>query len=221
MLFKELLNKLHNCPEMAQTEQALRNGESLLLDGTKSKKKTIGHEQLRAKFRRIAAEQVKDKVACEVFANGFAIYDNGSRETVIRLSAYEHETYKYHSNTLDSDFFAELRELPWSTVVCLIGEDRISYNLHHSEPLQICDFETDELLKGLPYAFSSNPETAYLRHEFYETLRSISDQNAEVFWLYHEYGYSQSEIAKILKVSQQAVSSRLVKFKNTIKKIRL
>ena len=193
MTFKELLKRLKHLPKT---------------------KRTPGYEQLRAQSRRILFEQVEAEVSCEAFADGYAIYDNSYNKTVIKLQDYE--PYKYHSNTLGMNFYSDLGELPWAVAVCMIGEDKIWYNIRHPEKVDSVGASDDDLPQQ---NFGRNPETAYIHHEFRETVKSITDKNAEAFLLSREYGYTQAEIASMLKISQQAVSKRIASAEAIIRRL--
>jgi len=217
LTLKELITSLRVYPEMLETEKALKENKSLLLDGRPSKKKYLTAAELRENFKRVAYFQNDNGILSEVFNNGFAIYDNSDRKTVVNLSKYEIQIY--HSNILCKNFFVELQDLEWPTALCIIGEERIWRNMEHPKSKGIVssmgDYENEiSAIKTFTAKFGT-PESVYMRKEmnekFYKLLRLYTDKNAEVYKLYHEYGYTESEIARMLGITPQAISQRLSK----------
>lgn len=196
-----------------------------MLNGKPSTKKYLSAEELRKNFARVFECSAEDEFLCEVFCNGFAIYDNTDRKTVINLSKYS--TVNYHSNVLNLDFLVELENLEWPAAVCLIGEERIWRNMEHPKSAgTVSDFgisDSDFPLTQFPNVYFGDPESVYIKKEMHEKIYTLLNQykakNAETYKLYYEYGYSVIEIGKMLGVSHQAISQRLFKARKIIEHI--
>ena len=91
-------------------------------------------------LREMAGESiVQSEDGCiTVYANGYAVYDNGTGRTVLWLPMCKHFTYQFDELTEAEKQYqaqkAEISEeemliLPWTIPVTLVGEHRISANL--------------------------------------------------------------------------------------------
>ena len=137
---------------------------------------------------------------CELYANGYAVYDIGDRKTVVKLSDCQSYTYRFSDEVVTVD----LLDMPWYCAVALIGEDRIQANASHSE---------SRLEEWHGAANFGKPEAILIRKETMKEivmiLSMLPDEHAESYVMYHWLGYKEQEIADMLGVTQQAVSKRL------------
>lgn len=93
------------------------------------------------KLREEAGKPVAESMDCSVYANGYAVYDNGSDRTVMWLP--DCASFTYHFNPLkesekNSGFMEKetlpegmLESQPWVIPVTLIGEHRIETRAFH------------------------------------------------------------------------------------------
>ena len=86
-------------------------------------------------LRETAGEPIATEDQCKVYANGYAVYDNGSGRTVLWLPACVSFTYRFNPMK-DSEIGGEIKQvcdlpegmlesLPWMIAVTLIGDHRI------------------------------------------------------------------------------------------------
>ena len=86
-------------------------------------------------LRETAGEPLATEERCKVYANGYAVYDNGSGRTVLWLPACVSYTYRFNPMK-DSELGGEIKQtcdlpegmlesLPWPIAVTLIGDHRI------------------------------------------------------------------------------------------------
>ena len=179
--------------------------------------------------------QIGTDGSIEVFTNGYAVYDNGNRKTVLWIFDCGSTSYYFtplkeseknsmiQCTTIDQE---ELGNLPWFYALVIAGENRIEYNLEHpkSEGTN-SDFITVENyeMKRAPMWYGSvhfdNPEEAYLRKEAKEArIALLTDKQREVYELYYEDGYTLQEIAERLQISFRTVADRIDCIKTKLKK---
>lgn len=113
-------------------------GELLTLIGPTSK---AGKIPTAKKLREEAGDPIAMADGCSVYANGYAVYDNGSGRTVLWLPSCV--SFTYHFNPLkESEKGGDIKETcelsagllvsqPWAIAVTLIGEHRIEALVHH------------------------------------------------------------------------------------------
>lgn len=106
----------------------------------KKGKRRPGAIQLRNEVPRLAMKKIGDDGLCEVFVNGYAIYDNGSRKTVLWIPNCGSATYNFtklrdnelqyqvEKDTVGLDVFGPT---PWYIAVMVAGENSIERNLDH------------------------------------------------------------------------------------------
>ena len=176
---------------------------------------------------------------CQVYVNGYAVYDNGSGRTVIWLPDCISFTYFFvqpketevgicpPKDTLPEGL---LESQPWAIPVTLIGEHRIDANLMNrmGSRTGTTDFSSqddgdkdgdaeakleDFYRKEFTWRegrFGEDPLECFLRKDRQrEMLEAFTQKQREVFTLYYRDGYTQAEIADILDVSQPAIKHRL------------
>lgn len=217
--------------EKARLKEVLGADYRAFYEGSPStnRKKTRrrpGAVQLRNEALRIAVKQVGTSVLCEAFVNGYAIYDNGNRKTVVWLADCTSVTYSFtklrdneKQYQLEKDTVGKdvLGPVPWYIAVSIRGEGIIERNMPHPKSLgTMSDSEKLEEweLKGNPRWIAGshfeNPEDAYIRKEYFkEHRRFLAEKQDQVINLYHFEGYTQEEIARELGMTQPAVSKLL------------
>ena len=186
--------------------------------------------------RRPGAAQLRTMVEClgrmrvgsgylEVYANGYTIYDNGDRKTVLWVPDCKRIVYTFGELSENEKSVlpqrAVLNEdvlgvLPWFNALVIVGENQIERNLEHPKSngtRSDADDEDDEEKPELTWfgaARFDGPEEAYLRKEAEEERRAqLSEKQREVYDLYYGYGLSLREISRTLNVSYQVVDERL------------
>jgi DNA-directed RNA polymerase specialized sigma subunit len=247
--FDELLRILMSRPEITAAENLEREVQELeakearfhaefgkdceaVVEGApkgqslKKAKRRAGAIQLRAEVSRIAVKQIGDKGLCEVFVNGYAVYDNGDRKTVLWVpdcgSATYHFTklrdnekqYQVEKDTVGQDVFGPA---PWYIAVTVAGENNIERNLDHPKSVGTMsdtgveeDYEVKPAHRWIGGSHFDNPEEAYIKKEEAEEKRaSLTKKQQVVMTLFYDQGYTQLEIAKKLGISQPAVAKLL------------
>lgn len=249
--FNELLTILRTQPEAAaaseveQEEKKREEAESRLLDilgddyefvamrrsadaenTLVKEKRRPGAVQLRTNVPRIAMIQIGKDSLCEVFCNGYAIYDNGDRKTVLWVP--DCKTYTYYFGQLRDNEKQYLKEkevldmdvlgaLPWYNVLVLFGETQIENNLDHpksggtsSDAEMPEEWEAKPAYRWVCGAHFDNPEEAYIKkEEAEERRRALTDRQRSIYTLYYEDGFTQEEIADILNIGQSTVHYHL------------
>ena len=182
----------------------------------------------------VAKIEFSDGGFCEVFANAYAVYDNGNRKCVVWVAdcgsaiyyfgplKEKEKEYLDQKKELGED---ELGPLPWYNALVIAGEDRIEYNMTHpkskgsaSDTENPEEWENKENYRWSCGAHIDGPEEAYLKKEAAEERRqALSEKQREAYVLYYEENYSQEEIAEKMGIAQQNVSKYLG---NAIKKIK-
>lgn len=176
---------------------------------------------------------------CQIFANGYAVYDNGSGRTVMWIPDCVSFTY-FFVKPKDTEIgitpaketlpVGYLESLPWPLVLTLIGDHRIEDNMMNRTGSRIGtkDYDSDdngdkdgdaedaiEASYRKEYCFleaqiGEDPETIYIRREtLREMLKEMTMKQREVFVLYFKEGYTQQEIADMIGISKQSVNERL------------
>ena len=258
--FEELLSILRTKPEAAEasrTEQEEKKreedlarlhtllGENFELAsspddaGVESslvkEKRRPGAVQLRTSVPRIARIEIGADSLCEVFSNGYAVYDNGDRKTVLWVP--DCGTYTYYFGQLRDNEKQYLQEkevldidvlgaLPWYNVLVLFGETQIENNLDHpkskgtsSDAEGLEEWEVKPAYRWVCGAHFDNPEEAFIKkEEAEESRRALTDKQRRIYELYYEEGYTQEEIAKILDIGQNAVHYHLKSIGKRLKK---
>ena len=195
-----------------------------------------GANQLRMKYPQIAKMGSGPRSTCEVFSNGYAIYDNGDRKTVLWVPDCGSFTYHFgalreseleyqkQESKIDEDIMGAL---PWHCALILAGEESIERNLSHPRSKgTVSDFDEEEWNSVIPASHWTcgvhfdGPEEAYLKKEAAKERRmAMTDKQRKAYVLYYEEGYNQNEIAEMLGVSQPAVKKLLDKGAAAISKI--
>ena len=151
-------------------------------------------------LRETAGEPVAAEERCRVYANGFAVYDNGSGRTVLWLPECTSFTYRFDpmKESEKGDEISEtfdlpegyLETLPWAVAVTLIADHRIEDNVMNrtcsragttdfdSADYEDKDGDAEEAVERSLRTeflwqgerFGENPEDAYIRKE---TIREM------------------------------------------------
>lgn len=186
---------------------------------------------------------------CRIFANGYAVYDNGSGRTVMWIPNCVSFTYFFvkpkdteigiapAKNTLPVSY---MESLPWPLVLTLIGDHRVEDNMMNRTGSRIGtkDYDSDdngdqdrdtEIAIEASYRndyfwrdgrFGENPEDAYVRkEELREALGRMTDKQRRVFVLYYKYGYTQKEIGNMMGLARTTIMHRLDGAMKNIKKV--
>ena len=163
-------------------------------DTLEKAKRRPGASQLRTYEPRIARIEIGDG-SCEVYANGYAVYDNGDRKTVLWVpdcgscSYYftqlrdsekkawtetdefgnEHEVRMKDHDDIDEEV---LGLAPWYDALIVAGENRIEQNLDHPKSVGTTSdsedqdgYEEKARHRWICGATFPNPEDEYLKKE--------------------------------------------------------
>ena len=197
------------------------------------RKRRPGAIRLRRTGSRIAKRDLGSEGMCEVFSNGYAIYDNGDRRTVLWVPDCTKRTYFFGKlNDNQKDYLRETDEIgedvlgvcPWYMALILAGEHCIEANMAHPKSVGVasifdqaeCDVE--KAYRWVGGTRFENPEEAYLRKEAAEERRkALTDKQWEVYVMRYEYEMSHREIGYELGINHRAVGSRLEKAAETLK----
>ena len=127
------------------------------------------------------------------------------------------KNYMVQRSTINEDV---LESQPWFMAVMLRGDHQVERNSmdrkgdrrgqNKNISLDYVTEEEEEAAEWNPGYRFENPERALIRKEMLrEQLGKLTDRQREVFLLYHQCGYTQSEIAEMLGIAQQVVARRL------------
>ena len=187
-----------------------------------NKSRRPGAIQLRTNVPRVAMIKIGENGICEVFSNGYAVYDNGNRKVVIWVP--DCGTAKYYFATETDEITPEVMgEFPWFNAVLVAGEDRIQYNMDHPKSKgNTSDYDMEDVniapaARWIGGSRFDNPETAYLKKEAAEERRNLlTDRQREVYEMYFEQGKTTRQIAGELNIQFPAVSKMVARIKNRI-----
>lgn len=183
-----------------------------------------------ARFLRENVEVIAEAMNCILYANGYALYDNGENRTVIWVPS----CLKFQYNFIEGPKKlpdGTLENLVWYVAITLIGEHRIeanSMNTRQGGRMGTKDFKTDDAgdhardaedayeayyrssyIWREPY-IGENPESIFIREETRrEMLAMMTVKQRIVFILYYRDILKQREIAEELGLSRSAVRDRL------------
>ena len=171
----------------------------------------------------------------EAFNNGYCVYDNGNRKTVVWI--LDCCNYTYHFNPLrdrereymkQNDELSEelLCSIPWYQAVMLRGEDQIWKNSEHPKSkgtMSDADEDVDADVKPDYHwccgGHIETPEEYVIRVETERERRdALTEKQREVYILYYEQGMTIENIASYLGVTSQAVCDRLKYIKKKLAK---
>lgn len=199
------------------------------------RKRRPGAIRLRRTGSRIAKRDLGSEGMCEVFSNGYAIYDNGDRRTVLWVPDCTKRTYFFGKlNDNQKEYLRETEEIgedvlgvcPWYMALILAGEHCIEANMAHAKSVGVasifdqaeCDVE--KAYRWVGASHFDTPEVAYLKKEAAEERRkALTDKQWEVYVMRYEMGMSQEEIARKLGITPKSVQNRTEGAMKKIKKI--
>lgn len=180
---------------------------------TDTKSRRPGAIQLRTYVPRVAMIKIGENGICEVFNNGYAVYDNGDRKTVIWVPDCGTAKYYFVTGT-DEITKDEMGEFPWFNAVLIAGEDSIQYNMEHPKTqASTSDSDIDDVKPAASWAGATrfpNPEEAYLRKEAAEERKkALTEKQRKTYEMYYEQGDTIQEIAREQNICIGTVQERL------------
>ena len=224
--------------EEERKRKAFGDDYDLMSDGQGLEKadRRPGAVQLRLYEPMVARVEFPSGGFCEVFTNGYAVYDNGNRKCVVWAPDCGSATYYFGPlKDKEKEYLDQKKELseddlgplPWYHALMIAGEDRIEYNMEHpkskgsaSDTENPEEWESKANYRWSCGAHFDSPEEAYLKKEAAEERRkALTDRQREVYVMYYEQGYTQEEIASIIGIRQQNVSKYLGTSINKIRKL--
>lgn len=260
--YSELLSILRSRPETieaAEVEKAEREREAKETrmreifgedydDVIKPDEETAVDMLVKAK-RRPGAIQLRENVPCiaridlgggsiEVFANGYSVYDNGDRKTVLWVPDCGSTTYFFgqlrENEKLYQDQKSEIGEdilgpAPWYNALVIAGENSIERNLEHPKSFGTrSDGDEDEWEEKANYRWVScthfdSPEEALLKKEQAEQIKvqvnvALSKKQHDAVRAYYYDDLTQEEAADVLGISQSSFNERLSNAKTALEK---
>ena len=171
----------------------------------------------------------------EAFNNGYCVYDNGDRKTVVWILDCCNYTYRFtplrdseKEYMKQNDEISEdiIGSLPWYQAVMLRGEDQIWKNSEHPKSkgtMSDADEDIDADVKPDYHwccgGHIETPEEYVIRVETERERRdALTEKQREVFIMYYEQGMTIEDIANYLGVTSQAVGDRLKYIKKKLSK---
>lgn len=166
-----------------------------------------------------------------VYSNGYVVYQNDWGRTVLFLSDCTTYTYHFAPLTANEQVYQTQSErvdsfgnLPWMIGVTVRGDHQIEINGYFREGKHIDadsneEEENDNRSGCRPYRYP-NPEDEYIRKEGWEEkLERLTEKQKQVFILSRVCGYTEEEIAAMLRIRPVSVSSHLIAIRKKIKKV--
>lgn len=196
-------------------------------------KRRPGAIQLRLNCICIALAEGAGSGVCEVYSNGYAVYDNGNRRTVIWVPDCSSTTYFFGKlRDKEKEYLKEkevigadiLGDCPWCTALIIAGENCIESNMRHPKSKgTTSDYDTADL--DIPPATHwvgashfDTPEVAFLKKEAAEARRKVlTDKQLEIFELYFAGGMSMRAIADRYGVHFTTIGEQITAIKNRLK----
>lgn len=197
------------------------------------RKRRPGAIRLRRTGSRIAKRDLGSEGMCEVFSNGYAIYDNGDRRTVLWVPDCTKRTYFFGKlNDNQKEYLRETNEIgedvlgvcPWYMALILAGEHCIEANMAHAKSVGVasifdqaeCDVE--KAYRWVGASHFDTPEVAYLKKEAAEARKkALTDKQLEIFDLHFAGGMSMRTIAKYYGVDHSTIREQITAIKNRLK----
>ena len=185
-----------------------------------------GAVQLRLYEPMIARLEMSSGGCCEVFSNGYAVYDNGNRKTVIWVPDCGSVTYYFGPlKEKEKEYLKQKDEIgedilgpaPWYNALIIAGEDSIERNLIHPKSVgtvggasenEDSDTVPDYIWRGSSHI--ETPEEYVMRMERKrEALELLTEDQKEAIILHFVEGYKQKDIAKMLGIDPTSVRDRI------------
>ena len=218
----------------AELHEKLGDDYELVFDKKKvdqGKPRRPGARQLRTVIPHVAVVKIGDNAICEVFNNGYAVYDNGNRRVVLWAPDCGSAVY-YFTGLRDNEkeYLSQkeeigldiLGDLPWYHALMIAGENRIEYNMDHPKSKgNTSDFDlADDVVPATHWAGAcrfDTPEEAYLKKEAAEERKKpLTDKQKMTYEMYFEWELTMEEIAKADNVSIGTVQDRLYYIKQKL-----
>ena len=211
----------------AQLHSKLGEDYDLVFDkkSNKNKSRRPGAIQLRTSVPRIAVIEMGDNGICEVFNNGYAVYDNGNRKVVLWVPDCGTATYYFNGLTEKEKQYLDqssevgldvLGECPWYHALMIAGENRIEYNMDHpkskgnSSDLDLEEVDIKPATHWVGGAHFDDPETAYLKKEAAEERRNaLTEKQRIIYELYYEGDLTLEEISNKVGLNINTVYSHI------------
>ncbi len=206
--------------EVYTAQEGMNNKEAF-----KKADRRPGPVQLWNRYHRIAVKEIGEKGRCEVYENGYGVYDNGDRRTVVWVPDCGSTTYYFaplrdnekeyqtQQQILNEDVFGPI---PWYHAVTVAGEDSIERNLIHPKSVgTTSEFDQADTNTKPDYSWRcgghiETPEEAFFKKENErERLSVLTPKQKEVYLLRYREGYNEAEIGNLLGLSRSAVRDRL------------
>lgn len=150
----------------------------------------------------------------EVYASGMVWYRRDQHQTVFCL----HKVKDMYYCTPEE----EKSPLPWHFHLMMVGDDRIFHNIQMAEEKKLVS--KDEIAED-NVAFQDlknvDPLEALIKEEVRkEIYKCMTDKQAIVFQLYYEEKMTQSEIARLINMSRDAVNELLKRARANLRKLK-
>ena len=198
----------------------------------------LSAEGLRENYRLIAHRDMGDGY-CDVFSNGYGIYDDGNRQTILWVpDCAENTCYFNPLKDSEKEYLPQKDEVdprllggsPWYVAVMLGGADRITWNMNRPKSKttmsdmdrKSAEESTDSLRQGyVSGSHFDNPESVYIRKETLRELRAVMDlvtrEQLEAYQYYYDEGYTEEAIGEILGIDASNVCRRLQRLRLYVK----
>ena len=150
----------------------------------------------------------------EVYASGLVLYRRDQHQTVFCL----HRVKDMYYSTPEE----EKNPLPWHFHLMMVGDDRIFHNIQMAEEFNLISFDEITLDNlAVQDLHVMEPLEALIREEVREEIyRCMTKKQAVVFKLYYEEKMTQSEIAKLINMSRDAVNELLKRARANLRKLK-
>lgn len=191
-----------------------------------------GARQLRTVIPHVAVIEIGENAICEVFNNGYAVYDNGNRRVVLWVPDCGSATYYFTGlRDKEKEYLSQkeeigldvLGDLPWYQALMIAGENRIEYNMDHpkskgnSSDFDLYETEERPATHWVGACHFDSPEEAYLKKEAAEERKkALTDKQKMTYEMYFEWELTMEEIAKADNVSIGTVQDRLYYIKQKL-----
>lgn len=224
----------HGTPEITDKTTL---GELLSILHLTSTSRKPGSAPTRKKLRETVGAPIAVGYGCEVYSNGWAVYENGTGRTVVWLPSCANFTYHFGElKPYEKEYLKQEDKLneelltsnSWVLAVTLIGDHRVERNNMNRTGSRIgtrvfssVDENGDEIddIEEIAYckggkindrSLGVNPLDDLAEKDYMEHLMScLTEKQREVVVLYYCDGYTHQEIADLLGIGRRSVSDRI------------